>query len=562
MKTFVKIFASLTVILAAASCQQFEIDTQMTPEKAAASLRLVCDAVDSYTLPATNPGTVTFNVSANTPWTITRSSGADWCTVTPSSSASSTLISDVVVSVEPNTLEEDRSATLTVKGENINKVYTITIKQARSGKLFITPVPKDFAACGGPLSFTILTNQDWEVRSNVSWLSFNRESGIPDPEGRTITIIATAEPSDVMERTATVTVVAGDDEESFDVAQTGTFELTELSDSFAAEGGEQVLKLRTDLPWTISADKNWLSFDQEEGTGDGSAIAIKATASANEGAMRSATVTVKAGGTTKEFEVGQKGLSFEIVAPASTELPREGGEMLIEVNSSLDWAPETEVDGWTVEKVDASHFKVVAAFNNKFAAKSGKVAIVSGANRAEVELTQAINFAFEGHYEILDDGSVKLYCDVKTRVKLMDTQRYASFVLKMGEVSFDDNGQLCLYTHDANGEYEAQIMLSGNKRLRTNGGGTSYNTKSISIDKAMLNALTEYRMDFRPNAGDPAQIDLEFFYNGSSLAQMTSTSSFAADAATRGNYYFGVRDTVASETWYVVKSCDVTVVEE
>ena len=39
MKTITRIFASLSVLLAAAACQQFEIDTQMTPEQEYANLR-------------------------------------------------------------------------------------------------------------------------------------------------------------------------------------------------------------------------------------------------------------------------------------------------------------------------------------------------------------------------------------------------------------------------------------------------------------------------------------------------------------------------------------------
>ena len=140
MKTLTRIIASLSIFMTAAACQQFDIDTQMTPEKEQANLRLVCDAVDSYSFPSTNADNVTFNVSSNTPWTITRSSGAEWCTVTPSSSSSSSLISDVVVSVANNESGEDRTATLTVRGERINSYYTITINQSRKGKLFVTPV--------------------------------------------------------------------------------------------------------------------------------------------------------------------------------------------------------------------------------------------------------------------------------------------------------------------------------------------------------------------------------------------------------------------------------------
>ena len=75
MKTITRIFATLCVLGAAAACQQFEIDTQMTPEKEYANLRLVCDALTTYSVPASRPDNITFNVSSNSPWTVTRSGG-------------------------------------------------------------------------------------------------------------------------------------------------------------------------------------------------------------------------------------------------------------------------------------------------------------------------------------------------------------------------------------------------------------------------------------------------------------------------------------------------------
>ena len=64
MKTITRIFATLCVLGAAAACQQYEIDTQMTPEKEYANLRLVCDALTTYSVPASRPDNITFNVSA------------------------------------------------------------------------------------------------------------------------------------------------------------------------------------------------------------------------------------------------------------------------------------------------------------------------------------------------------------------------------------------------------------------------------------------------------------------------------------------------------------------
>ena len=563
MKTLIRIFAPLAVLGALASCQMYKIDTQMTPEKLAASLRMECSATDVYTLASQDPDAISFNVSANTPWTITPSSGADWLEVSPASSASSALISDVTVVAQSNNSLQDRSATLILRGENISKTKIITIKQLRMGRLFVTPMVGDYSAAGGPLSFTIQTNQSWEVRSSEGWLTFNRENGEPDPEGRTITIIATADPSNVLERTATVTVTAGDDEESFDVLQHGTFLVTELSEPFDGNGGDQTFSIKTDLPWEINADQTWLTFDKTSGTGDGSVTTITATAAANEGALRTANVTVSAGGVDKSFVVSQKGFTFEIVTPASTELPRLGGEMILAVNTALAWEPSTDVPGWSVEKIDASSFKVKADFNNIFIPKTGVVKITAAGVVDELELTQDINFSFSG-VEVLEDGSVKIESKNKARVTLLDPARYASFVLELGDVVADDKAELVLSTHDANGsEMQCQIRLgAGKNRLRTNGGATGYNTADINMTVAELNTLTTYRMDFVPNAENPANIDVAFSYNGTPRASITAPSPFVGNEAT-ATYFFGTEDASAGSTAvFIVKSCTPTFIAE
>jgi hypothetical protein len=567
MKTITRIFASLSVLLLAAACQQFEIDTQMTPEQEYANLRLVCDAVDSYSFAATNADKVTFNVSANTPWTITRSSGAEWCTVTPSSSSVSSLISDVVVSVADNDSGEDRSATLTVKGERINKYYTITINQSRKGRLFVTPVAKDYAATGGPLSFTINTNVPWSVRSDVSWLKFSPENGQPDPDGRTITVVATAEPSDVMERVATVTVTAGDDEETFDVTQKGSFEMTAITGEFPGAGGSQALKLRTDLPWTVSADKDWITFDKESGEGSNSQTIINVTAKPNDDAARKAVITVTAGGESHTFEVMQAGSAFAIIPPADPTIDRKGGELLIEVDATKSWEPKTEVPGFSVEKVDDNHFKVVAGFNNIFAPRKGQVSIVAASGATDsIEITQDTNFTVQNG-EVLEDGSVKLSGDKGTRVQFKDGLRCMTLVLTMGEKNFGDAGQLWVQGSIGSVNIYNQLSLGGNTRIRTDGnmadeaGTSAYKSSSYSITKDELNAMTTYEYGLKPNAEDPKLLDMWFNVDGAEKKFHTGNNPFYYNPDLV-NYYFGFYSATSDGSWYVVKSCDLTVNEE
>ena len=577
MKTFIRTLACLGVLGLLASCQMYEIDTQMTPEKAAASIRMVCDALPSYTVAATNPGTVTFNVSSNTPWTITRSSDADWCTVTPSSSSAGALISDVVVSFDNNESAEDRTATLTLKGDKVGLPVTIQITQNRLGSLFVTPVSQDYVAAGGPLTFTIKTNVPWEVSSDEGWLSFNRESGEPDPEGRTITIIATAEPSTVLERYATVTVKAGDEEESFDVVQKAKFRITDLFGEFPGMGGTLPFRITTDLPWEVSSDKGWISFDKESGIGDGSSVEVNVTAAVNEGLLRTAVINVRAGGAVNSFTVIQKGATFEIVSPASTEIDRQGGQITLAVNATIAWEPSTDVEGWTVKKVDDTHFTVSAGWNDKFAAKAGNVTIKGPAGEENsISLTQGVNFELNGSYEVQADGSVKLLGDNTSNITLVDGFRYGSVELLLGDVSFADDGNFWFENHTDNtadgGNTKAQLYnwcAVGKTRLRAEGtangksmneAGTSYMSTTYELSKDEFNAMTAYKMTLSPNAGDPTLLDMEFFYNGASRCQATCQNPFTSAGLT-GKTFVGFHSASAA-SWVVVKSCNVAFAEE
>lgn len=560
MKTLTRIIASLSIFMTAAACQQFDIDTQMTPEKEQANLRLVCDAVDSYSFPSTNADNVTFNVSSNTPWTITRSSGAEWCTVTPSSSSSSSLISDVVVSVANNESGEDRTATLTVRGERINSYYTITINQSRKGKLFVTPVAKDYVATGGPLSFTINTNMAWEVRTDVSWLSFNRENGQPDPDGRTITIIATAEPSDVLERVATVTVVAGDDEESFEVAQRGSFDLTEITGQFPGSGATQQLKLRTDLPWTVSADKDWVSFDKESGEGSNNVTVINVTAAPNDDVTRSAVIAVTAGGQTREFEVFQAGSTFEIVAPEDPTIDRLGGELLVEVNASKTWEPQTDAPGVAVEKVDDSHFKVIAGFNGYFAPRKIQVSIVGGTATDSIEITQDVNFELSGSCELLEDGSVKVSGADKGKVYIKDRLTHFSANIVVEEMHWGEKGQFWFFSMER-GDF-GNWMSQGKMRLRDKvASGKSYNYGSeaygdyLSLSVDEMNALETYEFTFKPET-------FAFAMNGEQVAEGEIACPFSDANPDMGGWFFGFYDVVDDGSYYILKSCTITPIAE
>lgn len=109
------------------SCQELTIDSQ--PD---APTAIYIDALDEYDVLAISPSRIVFNVSSNTPWQIETDS--QWCIPTPSMSASSSLVSEIVIIPEDNPDTTARMATLTITAEDLGTVREVTVLQAARPK--------------------------------------------------------------------------------------------------------------------------------------------------------------------------------------------------------------------------------------------------------------------------------------------------------------------------------------------------------------------------------------------------------------------------------------------
>ena len=497
MKNIFKIAACLSIATLAYSCALDEIDSQMTDAQAIASIRLECDALETYTIQAEKPQAISFSVSSTTPWSITGIPA--WLSVSPASSAESSLSEDIVIKAEANPEYQDRTASLTVKGENTDILYTLTITQLRKGKLVVTPVASAFPTAGGSLPFKVLANLAWEVTAADSWLSFSETSGVGDDSEKT----------------------------------------------------------------------------------------IQATAEKNTSVVRETTVSVTSGDQKIDFQVTQNGQTLEFKPLASTEFPRLGGEVEIGVNASMEWKVEVSDPFFTATKSGDDKIVLSAPFNNKFAPRSVTVSIKPvdtsfGNVSSTVELTQDINFSFQGHCEVLADGSVKVYGDgttvveegkekkIPSRVQLLDGFKYVSMILKMGDKHFGDKAEMWLYANDAvegvEIEIQNQIQLGKRVRVRLNGdlpnsGLSSYDSVDYEITQAELNAMNEYRVDILPSENSTSgvgHLKFSFSYNGTLRSAVLDKPSIFEDEPTAAcHYWFGCYNLTTDGTWYVVKTCDV-----
>ena len=270
-----KIFSSIVLTLAMVSsfmaCQEYKIDSQ--PE---APLALQVDAQDTYTLLATSPSQIVFNVSANTPWTI--ESDQQWCVPSPAMSAASALVSEIIVTTEDNNERTSRTATLTVSAEGVAESVVITIVQASKENLVVVPYDGTVSSDGGTFSFTIVSNKPWEIIPSTAFIS-NIGEGKEGTEEEVVTVTVPANTGST--RRGTLTVQTEYDSYSFEVVQSGF--LLELAGvpstnviSLEGEGlaTEFITEVNTNLDWKAQVPaeySDWLTVVRE-----GNSIKVKA----------------------------------------------------------------------------------------------------------------------------------------------------------------------------------------------------------------------------------------------------------------------------------------------
>lgn len=246
------------------ACQEYSIDSQ--PE---GPLNIQIDAQDSYTALATSPSNVVFSISSNTPWTI--ESDKQWCTVTPSMSASSSLVSEIVVSMENNDGKQSRTAKLTVKAEGISSTKVITIEQASKEDLVVIRPTDIVPTEGGTVTFNIISNKPWEIIPETQFLeNIDKTSGTGNETGEKEMITITVPENTGAVRSATITVKTAFQQETFTVTQDGIIiepkNEEEVTNQLDGMGGEKTIEINASVEWKVEVPdeyKEWLSAEAD-----------------------------------------------------------------------------------------------------------------------------------------------------------------------------------------------------------------------------------------------------------------------------------------------------------
>ena len=78
-------------------------------------------------------------------------------------SAASSLVSEIVVTMENNTGKKARTAKLTIKAEGVEGTKVVTIEQASKEDLVVVPYDELVPTEGGSITFTIASNRNCDT---------------------------------------------------------------------------------------------------------------------------------------------------------------------------------------------------------------------------------------------------------------------------------------------------------------------------------------------------------------------------------------------------------------
>ena len=136
---------------------------------------------------------------------------------------------------------------------------------------------------------------------------------------------------------------------------------------FPSKGGEDDFDIESNTDWTISNNSDWLTIEPTEGNGNAS---ITLTASASDVYDdRNTVITVKAGDKTETFTVTQKYAEALLVTKNKFDIPQEGGDFTIEIQSNISYEIQIDSDSqsWISE---APQSKALTAYTHTFSVKS------------------------------------------------------------------------------------------------------------------------------------------------------------------------------------------------
>ncbi|MBR5724097.1 MAG: Ig-like domain-containing protein [Bacteroidales bacterium] len=360
MKRFFAFLLCLTALLLLDSCKKEPFLTLSGP----ASIDVNADG---------GSGSITF--TSNTDWTA--SSSESWVSLSPSSGTASDGPITVTVKCNANTTYEDRSATVTLRGEGLTQ--SVTVRQPANLGVVLPNKSYDLTSDARTLDVEVQANVDYTVSVSEGWI---KQTGTKGLTSKTLSF-SVEENTTYDSRSATITVkpqTPGVQEQVISVkqAQKDALIVKDSSYDMPYGGGEVDVKVEANVSFEVKSGADWIQYVQTKALSSSTVVlkvAENTTYSAREGKVEisqkggslSHTVTIKQAG-----RVAVTGVTLNMTS--MTLSPGESATLVATVkpDNATDKSVSWSSDNPGVATVDAGgKVTAVAAGSATITAKAG-----------------------------------------------------------------------------------------------------------------------------------------------------------------------------------------------
>lgn len=235
-------------------------------------------------------GTQSITFTANRDWSV--SSADSWCKVSPSSGNKAEGSITVTLTCEPNTTYDPRSATLTVRVEDLSE--TITVTQDTNLGLLVSPTSYDLTNAAQTIEVEVRANVKYAVEIDAACKDWITQTGTKALSTEKITFsIAANESYDNREASVTIKQTDGPLAETVRIkqAQTDGLFITTPEYNLSNESHTLSVEVQANVSFEVTPEAEWIHYVQTKALNSST---ITLTIDANDTyAARSGKVSVK-----------------------------------------------------------------------------------------------------------------------------------------------------------------------------------------------------------------------------------------------------------------------------
>jgi beta-glucanase (GH16 family) len=183
----------------------------------------------------------------------------------------------------------------------------------------------------------------------------------------------------------------GDDDDNSGVQASASFTVSSESIIVDYPATTETLTVTSTADWNISTTADWITLRPSGGV-KGETTNVKVTIKENSTSQdRSASLTLKAGTTTKNISVSQSAASSLSVSPTSTSVGAQGGSVALTVTSNVAWTAAANVDWLHLSATSGTANTTVTATvdtSSASADREGTVTFTYGSKTATATIKQ------------------------------------------------------------------------------------------------------------------------------------------------------------------------------